>query len=299
MYNFKLEIGKLRFQASLERRVTVIDDDSGKCKTRIYDTVRRFPGNRAKIVSDLPVKAVTTTDDIMRLNVKSIIIIDEDCECLKDEERFYNCIVNSEHFFIIICRENVLHRIPYGVDDVKMLERTAGWLTLQPKYGHMYESNSGVAINKVAVEDSTTGLLFFKHLCKDSFSYHGKMNWDKAINELGNGGLIVLDRCGFGSAIKDFYNALRIHREIQVLDYESFESFLLDVIGEHVSASDVVNVEDFYFTRLHEVLPQYGKTANCLCFQYCNCKVCVNRGILLDCHACFNRSKYSKYVIWR
>lgn len=46
-------------------------------------------------------KAVTTIDDIMRLNVKSIIIIDEDCECLKDEERFYNCIVDSEHFSLL------------------------------------------------------------------------------------------------------------------------------------------------------------------------------------------------------
>ena len=58
-------------------------------------------------------------------------------------------------------------------------------------------------------------------------SFYGKDNYKRCFNIVKYGKLIIFDRMGFGACIKDFYNLLLKHSELQILDYDSFEAFLL------------------------------------------------------------------------
>lgn len=47
---FELKLGRLSAKVELSYRITIVDDDSGVGKTRLYDAIRKYPGNRAKIL---------------------------------------------------------------------------------------------------------------------------------------------------------------------------------------------------------------------------------------------------------
>ena len=83
MQRFNLKLGRLKFSAELKYRITVIDDESGKGKTCLFDAVKKFPGNRAVLTSSLKLQAVDSLNDIENNNEKKIILIDEDCNCLQ------------------------------------------------------------------------------------------------------------------------------------------------------------------------------------------------------------------------
>lgn len=122
-------------------------------------------------------------------------------------------------------RENKLAQLAYSVDAIYKIVKKSTELTISPKYQKLYTKNSKYPIDTIMIEDSTTGFSFFKKCVENCESFYGKDNYKRCFNIVKYGKLIIFDRMGFGTCIKDFYNLLLKHSELQILDYDSFEAF--------------------------------------------------------------------------
>ena len=296
---FELKLGRLSAKIDLSYRITIVDDDSGVGKTRLFDAIRKYPGNRAKINSDMPLVACDTITQIGN-HSSSIIVIDEDCECLQSKfiKETIKIMINSDNYFCVLTRENKLAELAYSVDAIFKLRSKNGILTLIPKYPDFYKRNSGYPIDRIMVEDSTTGFDFFSRLVKNCKSFKGKDNYERCFEGAKLGDLVIFDRIGFGSCIKDFCNLYLLHHEIQILDYDSFEGFLLNSMG--IEYSRKMNTEGSLTDLLCTLLCQYGKTRNCDCLVNCKCcSSCNYHNFCLNSEQVFGLSKYKNYVNWR
>lgn len=288
------------FVLELENRITIIDDDSGTKKTLLWNILRNYPNNHAKLQTDCNLAAISVLEEIKDDSVNNIYILDEDAKCLEPKcvNTFLEIVKNSHSFFVIITRENKLVRLPYSIDSIYRLVKHHKVYKLQRAYGKFYENNSLQRIQKIIVEDSTTGLAFFKKIKYNSETMKGKDNWRSIRGKNLDGVLIVIDACGFGACVKDFRNFRKQHPELQILDYQSFESFLLEQLDIQCDASLQYNKEDYYTKAIHKSLPQYGKTDKCPCLFYCKCTDCNYKNVLQDSIQVFKQSKYADYVRW-
>lgn len=297
MHTLEVRFGQQVFQAEFNSRVIIVDDDSGVGKTVLYKTVKNYPGNRAKINSDLSVVAVDTIYSVKEATDK-MIIIDEDSECLHSEnvDETINFILETNNVFIILSRENKFSRLAYGVDSIYKIVRNNKVCKIVQKYDRFYKNNSLESIKSIAIEDSTTGCKFFSKLIADCESFHGKDNFEKALehhNTLQD--LIVIDRVGFGSCVKDFMQVW--NGQTQILDYDSFEGLLLEALREDYDIGYDVDEENMLTSKLHAILPQYGKSENCDCLINCKqCATCLHHNELLNSRAVLNRTKFKDYV---
>ena len=143
MQRFNLKLGRLKFSAELKYRITVIDDESGKGKTCLFDAVKKFPGNRAVLTSSLKLQAVDSLNDIENNNEKKIILIDEDCNCLQKNniKETIKYISNSDDWFVLMTRENKLAQLAYSVDAIYKIVKKSTELTISPKYQKLYTKN--------------------------------------------------------------------------------------------------------------------------------------------------------------
>lgn len=297
VYSLSVTLGKFQFETKIDSRVIIVDDDSGKGKTVLFDIVNSYPGNRAKIISELPVIAGDRVHDFIDAE-KSIVIIDEDCKCLQSPEldKTISVINNSDNIFILLTREIKLARLAYGVDNIYKLERKNNVMSLVRKYDYFYKKNSLKQIGKILVEDSTTGFTFFDKFDVDCVSFGGKDKIEKNIPVCNAGNeLVVFDRVGFGSCIKAFMQVCS--KDVQILDYDSFEGLILEAIGEAYIVGNDVNEETFLTKMVHDKLPQYGKSGNCDCLINCKqCATCLHHNELLNSRAVLNRTKFKDYV---
>lgn len=300
MQNFSLKLGRLKFNAELKYRITVIDDESGKGKTCLFDAVKKYPGNRAVLTSSLKLQAVDNLNDIEDNDEKKIILIDEDCNCLQKNniKETIKYISNSDNWFVLMTRENKLAQLAYSVDAIYEIVKKNTGLTIIPKYPKFYKKNSKYPVDTIMIEDSTTGLSFFKKCVENCESFLGKDNYKKCFDIVKYGKLIIFDRMGFGSCIKDFYNLLLKHSELQILDYESFEAFLLEIMDKTIDTDGYSEKE--LAVLVHDKLSQYGKSVMCSCFEKCKqCENCEFKNFFTDSRKVFKLSKYSDYVVWR
>ena len=300
MQRFNLKLGRLKFSAELKYRITVIDDESGKGKTCLFDAVKKFPGNRAVLTSSLKLQEVDSLNDIENNNEKKIILIDEDCNCLQKNniKETIKYISNSDDWFVLMTRENKLAQLAYSVDAIYKIVKKSTELTISPKYQKLYTKNSKYPIDTIMIEDSTTGFSFFKKCVENCESFYGKDNYKRCFNIVKYGKLIIFDRMGFGACIKDFYNLLLKHSELQILDYDSFEAFLLEIMDKTIDVEGYSEKELAAF--VHDKLSQYGKSSTCSCFEKCKqCESCEFKNFFIDSRKAFKLSKYSDYVIWK
>ena len=169
-------------------------------------------------------------------------------------------------------------------------------LTISPKYQKLYTKNSKYPIDTIMIEDSTTGFSFFKKCVENCESFYGKDNYKRCFNIVKYGKLIIFDRMGFGTCIKDFYNLLLKHSELQILDYDSFEAFLLEIMDKNIDVEGYSEKELVAF--VHNKLSQYGKSSTCSCFEKCKqCESCNFKNFFTDSRKVFKLSKYSDYVV--
>ena len=305
MVNAKISIGKKCFEINLFSKLSIIDDNSDTGKSYLYSLVDNFPGNHAKIQCDIPVVAVDSIYDFAGIKEKSIIVIDEDCKCLgttfsNDLNELFQTL---DCYFIIVCRNSTFARISHSVDDIYVFKAKQGKRVLEKKYPEpLFQKNPPQRVKKIFIEDYTTGYTFFKFLRKDTNSFMGKDNIAKALESANDNDLIVLDRCGFGANAKYLYEYLKhTNKQILFLDYDCFESMILEVLGIQCDFTKDFNRESKYFIELHKNLSQYGKSLECSCFipKKCKCNNCSGQGQLFDAENLFAKTQFANYVKWR
>lgn len=105
---------------------------------------------------------------------------------------------------------------------------------------------------------------------------------------------------GAGVKIESIYKMYLINKgSMYLCDYESFEEFLLKILGDtYIPDFTCINKEKGYADRLHELLSQYSKSKTIsACFIQCKqCHSCNYANELLNSRKAFERSYLSKYV---
>lgn len=226
-----------------------------------------------------------------------VIIIDEFCK-IHNEKNFGKLIMESDNYFIFISRK-IYGFLPVNVLSVYNLVRNGHIITNINAYKKFNEKYIG-NINYILTEDSSSGRQFFVknfpdiEVCSSSVNENGKKhNRDnsqlhnyllKEINSGRNNVLVVYDSSAYASFYPLFIEVLdeckKKNKEVKVLDWESFESYLLalPIFNEIYTADDTHcqfnSVEQLCENRLKQLI-NYKKSSLPACF---------NR--MLSCNSC-------------
>lgn len=296
--SLKIDISsKNKVRISLDSHITIVSDVSGSGKTYIHDILKIYKKSRIPVSCNLPIRVVDTLEQLNSITEESLIVMDESCDCLSENTKEVQSIINSlNSVFLIFTRDEQFKEVPYSVDDIKVIHRYKGTINLVSKYQKFcqvpYEK-----LTKFFIEDSTSGFTFFKLIFQDLKSTFGKDKYTD-IFPCKEPTLFIFDRCGFGNSCENFYNLFKDDNNMYVLDYESFEYMLLDYMHlvEHPDYR-VFNKEGFYESLICKYLPQYGKTLNCDCFISCNhCAKCMYKDEFLNAVKILKSTEY-KYLL--
>ncbi len=303
-YNVSVKLGRDRYDLFIDRKVVIISDDTAKGKTQLCNIVRNSGKNGAEIKG-----RIMFVDSFYTMkpyeDTVDVFLIDEDSACINNERKLFIEYISKDknHLFIIITRDVVLEWLPYSPDDMFLFYDYKKTIYLRKKYEcPIFESRPCLDYAMCYIEDSTSGYAFFDSLLDVPVkSFYGKSNWGslRGINSI----LVVFDRCGFGSEFDSFYEYVTFtNKSVSVLDYESFEYLLLDLLQLDIPDARLsYNKEKLYTVELSKYLMRYSKSMDCkCCLQQCNtCShnkkcLCVDEAIKL--FSIFKRSRYGKYL---
>ena len=151
-----------KFHIELNSHFTVVSDNSGTGKSYLCELVANRKRNRIRVNSSIPVYVINKISDFSDIKERSLILIDEDAECVIDDVKELQQIINnSDNVFLLFVRDEAFAEVPYSVDDIKILHSYKGTKELLNKYPVSY-LNGCPKCDKHYIEDSTTGLTFFK-----------------------------------------------------------------------------------------------------------------------------------------
>lgn len=294
----EIQSGPHHYILQLEDKLTVIDAPSGTGKTLLYNIIRYARVNHTKVICPLPVIAVT---DNLAIQDNNVYILDEELvyERGLNTSSLSETIANANSYFIVMSREKLLAGVPFSVDNIYTLIKTHDILKLHAKYPRFYELNRTLDIKSVIIEDSTSGYEFFRQIYGDkTISSYGKSNITKLV-EHQQDVLVIFDRCGFGFDITELVESIRTRSDIQLLDYESFEAFILEYLQIPVNTTFICDKEEIYTSTLTNALRKYTKSRKCPCIT--DCKLCSDfecryKQVLTNARKVFSTSRYYSFV---
>lgn len=127
----------------LDSHFTIVSDNSGTGKTYIHDVIENRGRNRINIECNLPVVTIRKVSEFGDLVEKSLVIIDEDAECIVNGiDKLQEKVLNTNHVFLIFSRDKAFAGIPYSINDIKVVKSYKGTITLENKYPNYYENYS-------------------------------------------------------------------------------------------------------------------------------------------------------------
>lgn len=317
MLEISLENRKFKFNLVFYGKLNFILGDSGGHKSYLAEVALNYLDglHRTKGVFRLDGK-VLTQERILVFDNKNnldsyivklqnihncVVIIDEFCKIHK-ERGFGRIIMESDNYFIFISRK-VYGFLPVNVQSVYNLARNGRMITNVNAYSKFNKRFFG-DIRYILTEDSSGGRQFFVKNFPDIETCSSFVNKDGKKHSRDNSQLhnYLLQDINYGkdnilvvydsSAYASFYPLLlevleecqKKHKKIKVLDWESFEAYLLalPVFNEVYGADDTHcqfnSVELLCESRLKELI-NYNKSSLPACF---NC--------MLSCGSCQNFS---------
>lgn len=294
--DIKVKTRKIDYEISFDGKYVLVVGDSATGKTTFHSaiTVANTRGNgTVKVECEYPVVAISKTANSSVFNQyhNTVLVIDENCNLLH-HRNIASLLRESDNWFIILTRKKI-DWLPISVDSVFTMEkhgRKNKFVVAFPRT----ESKEIGKVDTIITEDSKSSNLFFKAYfpkvdvisgkSKSEISTVLKTQLDKDDNK---SYLVVYDASAFGAQIADFSILVAIYPKVKVLDWESFEHYILasELIGEHLTLADTGNkwesLEQLSTARLRELIG-YNKSQlpNCLaldrvcskCMKVATCK---------------------------
>lgn len=272
---------KAVFKLDIVRNVTVIQGHSGSGKTYLCESISRGEKAGTRVRCDMSVYNVYPVDveydKWFSDHAYSILFIDETVMSKATNEFCRKALENGCR--LVLCTRKIPKNIEYAVSAILVLHRSGKYVTAEPKYVFSTEHKK----YKLVVEDSGSGLEFYKHVCSDVISAGGKENIVKLITEdkLFKKTYVV-DGAVFGSNLSSIWQEY-VRGNIDIVAPESLEFVLLhsplvysvarDVLlnpEKHgASSGEYYSWERFftdYLKDLMEVAGGYSKSSKIRCF---------------------------------
>ena len=127
-----------KYHFDLYRNITLITGDSGTGKTTLFrmiaDHAREGKASGVHLSSDIPCVALTDSDWEHQLQgfQNSFVFVDEDARFVSSRE-FARSVSGSDNYFVLITRD-VLHELPYSVDEIYEIQTKGKKHTLKKMY---------------------------------------------------------------------------------------------------------------------------------------------------------------------
>jgi hypothetical protein len=283
-HNIFIDTGRVRFDLTLDRNITIITGDSAIGKTYLCDTVRVYirlgksSGIYIKTDVQLGVGADTLEDAVWQLknNNGTVIFYDEDLKYVMTKE-FAEAVKGSDNYIVIICRE-AIKNLPYSIKAVKSLvtKKTNGIFVSEfVEIFNLHKLEKFFQPELIITEDKKSGFEFFDLIsnCKcDSADGNGNVTNKLKSCKNYNNILVIVDGAAFGPLYMELMDYINVsNQKIVVWMPESFEFLILQsgvvkheklnyFLQETYNYADSCEYESWeqYYTALLNELCQYN-----------------------------------------
>lgn len=217
-YRIRVKNSRNNYSFILRRNITVLQGDSGRGKTTLYDIIREYNNygkeSGAGISCDRELVAVEGKNwesEIVN-HPGTIIVIDEDSRFIRSKD-FAEIVKNSDNYFLLITR-NYLEQLPVSVDEIYQLQGTKN-KTFKRVYNDQERIFDNLPIGYlpfkpevIITEDSGSAFQMFKAIAEKRgiicASAGGKSNVLRTLNLFSEKRTVVVaDGAAFGSEMAD------------------------------------------------------------------------------------------------
>lgn len=230
----KLKARNVSFELEISEKYTVLTGNSATGKSTFYRKVLEYSSmpTPIQVESALPLKAVhqlQTVADLKETNV--IYVVDENCNLMHELDQLNK--VNA--YFVLIIRDTIgkfssLRSLPISVTSYLRFDCIKNKHIAKPIFEKFDEKYFGV-VTKILTEDAKSSKRFFEEYFRaEVFSAKSNSHMPIRLAEIYNETdkfLVVYDSAAFGPFIHDLLRVLKNKVNVKVLDWESFETYLL------------------------------------------------------------------------
>ena len=251
----------INYKVEFNRKVTIIQGDSGTGKSLMIDTIIKLRDTRlVSIFTDNKLEVITYRDykdwdkEVETGNNK-LFLIDEDYKKLTTKE-FADMVHKSQNYFIIMCREP-LKCLNYSYKEIYTLRKSGKYVESRRKYNDQLFNELNRNCEIILVEDSNAGYDFYKfHLDSVVESIQGKSKILSEFREIKSRGYknigLILDGAALGNEMDDILNAKTIAGDVCI------QSFTPECLEEFIVNSGVLKFKTEGLKELHERQNMYG-----------------------------------------
>lgn len=302
--NIIVNFGNLEYNLQLNRRVTIIQGDSGTGKSCLYEIISEKDLDNTttiqspKKVISLPIMITdrNSTKKFLKKNTNNIIVIDELCtyenyNYLVSDQQLMEDILKYNVWYIIISRDiktiKGLSHSPKEIYEIcELQEYTSGnkiVRTLKPKYD-LSKVNSK-RFKELKTEDSGSGLKFFENLGIPTNEIKGGSSGVE--KELFEGKLhnkaVIVDLGNFKYTFESLYNEALLGN-LDIIERECFE--------EQVLKSSLITTNSVLNEKLAEHLNKINST------DYLTWERCYEKGLELIMRTISNDQNFKYKKSW-
>lgn len=257
----ELKRNKYIFRLTFEYPLNLVVGDSATGKTAFVDCVRKYRSSVHTDCDNIVINPIGI--DYKTLSTNSVVLIDSDSVVLDDIKGISNC--GRDDITFVIFGRKFAKNLPFAIFNVFELVRENGITVNRNMYP--IEMFNLKPFRYVIVEDSCSGLNFFKEIFKCTDTSNGNSDILKYID---NEVLLVCDSVGFGGYIEEFVKKTNHYNSPYIL-YKSFEGFLLSEKYDDNTIPKVIRIEDSLVKLLQTYRP-YSKSIGCTGSACLKCK---------------------------
>lgn len=167
-YDIKVSNNKFTYTLTISRNITIIKGDSATGKSTLIQLIDDYYRTKGRgdvqVVSDVPLY-VLGDPNLWKVSLSqipaSIVFIDEELAEVYKSGDFASFIKNTEHYYVIVTREN-LYMLPYSIDEIYYMKESGKYIDAKHVYNELhrvYSRNSfpgKITPAKVVIEDSNS-----------------------------------------------------------------------------------------------------------------------------------------------
>ena len=290
----------INYEIEFNRKVTIIQGDSGTGKTKIVETIKELDSNgMASMFTSNGLKVyilerTSTWETSIKNSVNTLFLIDEECSWILSKD-FAELVHKSDNYFIIISRDPI-KSLNYSYEEIYEMKNSGKFNRTVRKYKLDKFNKLDKECEIILIEDSNSGFEFYKaHIGVNVESTNGKTRIKSIlVNKIQNGiekiGIIA-DGAAFGNEISRIKSVCESVEGIKVSWFlpDCVEGFIVNsgllnfqgLINElkKLNKNKYISYEDMYCELVHEYTvgtpAQYSKSGINTCYiSHCCHKSC-------------------------
>lgn len=242
-YRIIIQNSKVRYDFEIRRNITIIKGNSATGKTTLIELIWEYyengeeSGIQFSCERECAVLAGRDWEATLATKSKCILFIDEGNRFVHSTE-FAKAIQNTDNYYVIVTREGLVN-LPYSTEEIYGIRESGKYASLKQVYNELYHLygtetvTERVVPSKIIVEDSNSGLEFFKGLSEEKnysvVSANGKSNiFSNIIQNISEQKLLIIaDGAAFGSEMDRIMKLISEKKNIVLYLPESFEWLIL------------------------------------------------------------------------